>query len=281
MPASPSAPVKRFAVIGHPIAHSKSPHIHSAFARLSGIGLSYEAIEAPVDDFKGTIDKLRAEGWKGCNVTVPFKEQAWQMADERGVLAERAGAVNTLVFNDDGSIYGDTTDGSGLVRDLKYNLQFELKNKRILLLGAGGAVRGVLEPLLAEQPAALFIANRTPGKAVKLADDFVDSGAIGGGGFDDVAGEFDLIINGTASSLQGDVPPLPAGCLAEAGSCYDMMYAAKPTAFMLWGRAHSQGRMADGLGMLVEQAADAFSIWHGVRPETETVLADLRQSMQG
>lgn len=278
--ASPEK-VKRFAVVGHPIAHSKSPYIHRAFARLTGVQLSYEALEAPVDGFNSTIEQLQAAGWYGCNVTAPFKEQAWQLADERSVFAERAGAVNTLVFRDDGSIYGDTTDGSGLVRDLKHNLQLELANKRILLLGAGGAVRGVLEPLLAEKPAALFIANRTAAKACALAGDFTDAGRVSGGGFDDIEGRFDLIINGTTTSLQGKLPPLPEDCLAEKGACYDMTYAAEPTAFMLWGQQHNAGLVADGIGMLVEQAADAFNVWHGIRPETLTVLADLRQGRAG
>lgn len=277
MPVSSSEKIKRFAVIGNPIAHSKSPFIHTTFAQLTGVQLSYETLEAPLDDFKGTIDRLHKAGWNGCNVTVPFKEQAWQIADERSVFAQRAGAVNTLMFRDDGSIYGDNTDGSGLVRDLKHNLQLELKDKRILLLGAGGAVRGVLEPLLAEESTALFIANRTAAKAVALAEDFTGAGTISGGGFDGIEGQFDLIINGTAASLQGELPPLPDDCLAVKGACYDMMYAAKPTAFMLWGEQHNAGLVADGMGMLVEQAADAFNVWHGIRPETLTVLAGLRQ----
>lgn len=291
MPASPTFPgssassssfsespeaAQRFAVIGHPVAHSKSPYIHSVFAQLTGVALSYEAIEAPLDDFSGTVTQWRDAGGRGCNVTVPFKEQAWQLADERSGFAERAGAVNTLVFRDDGRIYGDNTDGSGLVRDLKHNWQFALKGRRILLLGAGGAVRGVLEPLLAEQPAALFIANRTPAKAVSLAADFSMGSVVRGGGFAEVDGEFDLIINGTAASLQGEVPPLPDSCLVAGGSCYDMMYATEPTAFMLWGLQHNAGQVADGLGMLVEQAADAFTLWHGIRPETQALLAELR-----
>nr|CAA6801496.1 MAG: Shikimate 5-dehydrogenase I alpha (EC [uncultured Thiotrichaceae bacterium] len=276
MSASSSEKIKRFAVIGQPISHSKSPRIHRQFAQLSGVTLSYEAIEAPVDGFNETIDRLRGAGWGGCNVTMPFKEQAWQMADERSVFAERAGAVNTLVFRDDGSIYGDTTDGSGLVRDLTHNLQFELKDKRILLLGAGGAVRGVLEPLLAEQPASLFVANRTASKAIALAEDFTDAGVIRGGGFDDIEGQFDLIINGTATGLKGGMLLLPDDCLVEGGGCYDLTYSDADTAFMSWGREHNAGQVSDGLGMLVEQAADAFHIWHAVRPETATVLADLR-----
>ncbi len=261
-----SGKFKRFVVIGNPVEHSKSPRIHQLFAQLTGIQLSYETLEAPIDGFRDAIAKLQQTGCKGCNVTVPFKEQAWQLADEHSAFAERAGAANTLVFHDHGRVYADNTDGRGLVRDLKHNLRLELKDKRILLLGAGGAVRGVLGPLLAEGPSLLFVANRTAAKAVILAEDFADAGVISGGGFESVAGEFDLIINGTAASLQGELPPLPGDCLAVGGACYDMMYAARPTAFMSWGEQHNAGLVADGLGMLVEQAADAFNVWHGVRP---------------
>lgn len=276
--ASP-APEKVFVVIGNPIKHSKSPLIHQWFAQQTGISFSYATLEAPQDDFDGTVARFRAGGGAGCNVTVPFKEQAWQLADERSVFAQRAGAVNTLAFRADGSVYGDNTDGSGLVRDLLVNARLTLKNKRILLLGAGGAVRGVLEPLLAEQPAGLVIANRTAEKAVALAGDFADNGVISGGGLAQIAGEFDLIINGTAASLQGKLPSLPDDCLAEGGACYDMMYAAQPTAFMRWGEQHEAGRVIDGLGMLVEQAADAFKVWHGTRPETADVLVQLRRQI--
>ncbi len=271
---------KVFAVIGNPVRHSQSPLIHRWFAQQTGIDLSYELLEAPLDDFSGTIAQFRAAGGVGCNVTVPFKEQAWELADERSIFAQRAGAVNTLVFRADGTVYGDNTDGRGLVRDLSVNAQLALKDQRILLLGAGGAVRGVLEPVLAEQPSGLFIANRTAEKAAALAKDFADSGTIAGGGFEQIKGEFDLIINGTAASLRGQVPPLPGGCLAEQGVCYDMMYAAQPTAFMVWGEQHQAAQVMDGLGMLIEQAADAFHVWHGIRPETAEVLACLREQIQ-
>lgn len=272
---------RSFAVIGHPIKHSKSPYIHQLFGRQTGIDLSYVALESAVDNFNGTIARLREAGAHGCNVTVPFKEQAWQLADERSVFAQRAGAANTLAFRDDGSIYADNTDGSGLVRDLEHNCRFALQGKRILLLGAGGAVRGVLEPLLAQQPAELFIANRTAVKAIALADDFADAGNIAGGGFEQIGGEFDLIINGTAASLQGDVPPIPETCLVSGGTCYDMMYGAELTVFMRWAEQHGAGQVLDGLGMLVEQAADAFQVWHGVRPETGAVLSLLREQING
>ncbi len=269
----------RYAVIGHPIKHSKSPFIHNAFAQQTDQQLQYVALEAPVDGFADSLAIFRQEGLQGCNVTVPFKEDAWQIADELSPLERRAGAVNTLRFRDDGSTYGTTTDGSGLLRDLQYNLQLSLSNKRVLILGAGGAVRGVLEPLLAAEPAELSIANRTASKAAMLAEIFTDFGTVSGGGFSTANGPYDIIINGTAASLQGEMPDLPVSCLASGGTCYDMMYAAKPTAFMHWGETQGAGLISDGLGMLVEQAADAFAIWRGVRPETGTVLSEFRQEM--
>lgn len=269
----------QYLVVGHPITHSKSPFIHNAFAQQTGENLQYTLLDVPVTGFADTIAQLRQQGVKGCNVTVPFKEQAWQMADERSPMAERAGAVNTLVFRADGSVYGDTTDGIGLLHDLQHNLQLSLSNKRVLILGAGGAVRGVLEPLLATAPTELFIANRTATKAVELAEVFTDFGSVSGGGFAAVNGSYDIIINGTAASLQGEMPDLPTGCLTAGGACYDMMYAAEPTAFMQWAQAQGAGLIADGLGMLVEQAADAFAVWRGVRPDTSAVLTELRKEM--
>ena len=269
----------RYAVIGYPIKHSKSPYIHNAFARQTEQQLHYVALEASPGDFAASLAQFRNEGLQGCNVTVPFKEDAWQIADERSPMAERAGAVNTLLFRDDGSVYGTTTDGSGLMRDLQHNLQLTLSNKRILILGAGGAVRGVLEPLLAAAPAELLIANRTASKASALANNFAELGPVSGGGFAAVNAPFDIIINGTAASLQGEMPDLSAGCLAAGGACYDMMYAAEPTTFMRWAQTQGAGLIADGLGMLVEQAADAFQVWRGIRPETSTVLTKLRHEM--
>ncbi len=275
------AQIERYAVIGHPIKHSKSPHIHNAFARQTGQPLHYVALEAPLGEFARSLAEFRQAGLAGCNITAPFKEDAWRLADERSPLAERAGAVNTLLFRGDGSLYGTTTDGSGLVRDLQHNLQLAVRAKRVLILGAGGAVRGVLEALLALQPAELCVANRTAAKAAALAAAFADFGPISGVGLTAIAGCYDLIINGTAASLQGKMPELPAGCLASGGSCYDMMYAAEPTAFMRWGQVQGAGQVSDGLGMLVEQAADAFAVWRGVRPQTAAVLAELRQQMTG
>lgn len=270
----------RYAVMGNPIAHSKSPLIHALFARQTRQDLSYEALLVPLDSFARAVAEFRDSGGKGLNITVPFKQEAWALDVERSHRAERAGAVNTLRFSDDGSALADTTDGVGLVRDLTRNHDITLAEKRILILGAGGAVRGVLEPVLAEHPATVVIANRTASKAEELAELFGDQGAISGCGFSALAGQqFDLVINGTAASLEGEVPPLPDDLLANGASCYDMMYGAKPTPFQLWATAHGAVQSMDGLGMLVEQAAESFTLWRGVRPETGPVIAALRQQL--
>lgn len=267
----------RYAVVGNPIAHSKSPRIHALFAAQTGQDLHYEALLAPIEGFGEVVSRFRAEGGRGLNVTVPFKQEAWRLADERGRLAERAGAVNTLSFLADGRVRGDNTDGLGLVRDLVTNHGLRLAGLHVLLLGAGGAVRGVLEPLLEQGPAELYIANRTADKAVSLARDFADLGPVQGGGLEALSGRrFELIINGTAAGLQGEVPPIPDDCLAANGWCYDMVYGTEPTAFVRWGRSRGAGQALDGLGMLVEQAAESFCIWRGVRPETAPVIEALR-----
>lgn len=275
----------RYAVVGNPIAHSKSPLIHAAFAAQTGQDIEYTAMLAPLDGFSATVEDFRASGGLGLNITVPFKNEAWEYADERSARAESAGAVNTLKF-EAGEVYGDNTDGVGLVRDLRDNHAIAIAGRRVLLLGAGGAAQGVLQPLLEEQPARLFIANRTAARAVELADKFAslapsgaESGAgLGGGGFESLGGEpFDLIINATAASLNNEVPPLPEDVLAAAGACYDMMYADGKTAFVRWGESHGATRSLDGLGMLVEQAAESFFIWRGLRPETKGIIAALRR----
>ncbi|MDX1724506.1 MAG: shikimate dehydrogenase [Pseudomonas sp.] len=269
----------RYGVFGNPIAHSKSPLIHRLFAAQTGEPLSYEALLAPLDDFAGFARHFFTQG-KGANVTVPFKEQAFQLADSLTARAQRAGAVNTLKKLDDGSLLGDNTDGAGLVRDLTVNAGFALRGKRILLLGAGGAVRGVLEPLLAQQPAALVIANRTVAKAEQLAGEFADLGPVVASGFDWIDAPVDLIVNGTSASLAGELPPLAASLIKPHHTlCYDMMYAKQPTAFNRWAAEQGAGRTLDGLGMLVEQAAEAFFLWRGVRPDSEPVLAELRRSL--
>lgn len=270
----------RYAVMGNPIAHSKSPQIHALFAEQTGQQIEYEALLVELDGFTAAVERFQAEGGKGLNVTVPFKQQAWALIKDRSERAELAGAVNTIIFNDDGSRSADTTDGIGLVRDLTENNGIELQGKCILVLGAGGAVRGVLQPLLEQKPQLVIVANRTGSKAVDLAKQFNGFGDVFGCGFDVLPGQqFDIVINGTAASLEGEVPPLPDDLLYENGSCYDMMYSAEPTAFQQWARAHGTVKALDGLGMLVEQAAESFLLWRGVRPETQPVIAQLRAEM--
>lgn len=269
----------RYAVIGNPIAHSKSPQIHAVFARLTLQDMIYEAILAPTDGFVTAVCAFIAAGGRGMNVTVPFKLEACALADTRSPRAEAAKAVNTLIFSEKG-IHGDNTDGLGLVADLTRNLVFQLAGRRILLLGAGGAARGVMLPLLAERPAALTLANRTADKAQQLLAEFsphTDGCAMDAGGFDGLAGrQFDLVINATAASLADEAPPLPAGIYAPDSLAYDMVYG-RETPFLAAARAQGAARLADGLGMLVEQAAESFFLWRGVRPPTAPVLELLRK----
>src|SRR5690606_37577475 len=264
-------------------AHSKSPQIHAAFARQTGQELSYEALLAPLDGFAQTVADFRAHGGRGLNVTVPFKLEAFALAEHHTARAQAAGAVNTLAFGADG-VLGDNTDGAGLVRDLTANLNFALAGCRILLLGAGGATRGVLLPLLDSRPARLTIANRTVAKADALAALFAARAgdtALDACGFDALAGRrFDLVINATAASLADELPPLPPGLYAEGALAYDMMYARAPTRFMRAALADGAARVADGLGMLVEQAAESFTLWRGVRPDSAPVLAELRRQIE-
>jgi shikimate dehydrogenase len=267
-----------YAVIGHPISHSKSPRIHSLFASQTGEALEYTAIQAPLDGFENTVNEFFARGGKGLNVTVPFKEAAWQMAGRHSARALKAGAANTL-YQDEGVLVADNTDGAGLVQDLLHNHQVALKGARILILGAGGAVRGVLAPLLLEQPYELVIANRTPAKAQNLVSVFAGVAGVTRldcKAFDSIEGDFDVIINGTSASLQGDLPPLPTTLIGADTVIYDMMYAATNTTFNQWALDNGAQRVYDGLGMLVEQAAEAFEVWRGVRPQTAPVIAGLR-----
>jgi len=273
----------RYAVIGNPVAHSKSPQIHAAFARQTGQQLRYEALLAPLDGFAAAVARFRAAGGRGANVTVPFKLEAHALAERRSARAEAAGAVNTLAFDAQG-IFGDNTDGAGLVRDLVANLHCRLAGSRILLLGAGGAARGAIAPLIAERPMQLVIANRTVAKAEALAARFQPAApggvALSAAGFDALAGRcFDLVINATAASLADQAPPLPAGLYADGALAYDMMYGSGDTAFLAAARRAGAQRLADGLGMLVEQAAESFLLWRGVRPDTAPVLASLRADL--
>lgn len=270
----------RYAVFGNPIAHSKSPQIHRLFAEQTRQALGYEALLVPLDDFPSFARQFFENGL-GANVTVPFKEQAFRLADQLTERARRAGAVNTLKKLEDGTLLGDNTDGIGLVRDLFDNAGVVLQGKRILLLGAGGAVRGVLEPLLAQRPSALVIANRTLAKAEQLAHEFAELGSVRANAFEQLEGPFDLIINGTSASLGGELPPLAERVISpDATFCYDMMYGAAPTPFCQWAAALG-ATTRDGLGMLVEQAAAAFELWRGVRPESAQVLSELRRQLAG
>jgi shikimate dehydrogenase len=269
----------RYCVFGNPIAHSKSPAIHAQFAASTGQNLSYEALLAPLDGFASAVRDFVAAGGRGANVTVPFKEEAFRLCDRLSQRAERAGAVNTLVF-DGKDIFGDNTDGAGLVRDISSNLGFDLAGKRILLLGAGGAARGVILPLLAANPASLFIANRSADKAEALAAAFSGVVTVNGGNIAKIAGKcFDLVINATSASLSGESLPLPSGLFAPGSLAYDMMYGKGDTPFMAQAREQGAAHCADGLGMLVEQAAEAFALWRGVRPATQPVLAGLRTQL--
>ena len=269
----------RYAVMGNPIAHSKSPRIHALFAEQTGQDLEYSAILVEQGGFPDAVAGFVADGGKGLNITVPFKEEAWELATSHSPRAERAGAVNTLLLDAEGNHFGDNTDGAGLVRDLTHNHRCEIAGRRLLLVGAGGAARGVLEPLLAEHPALLVIANRTASKAIELARHFCDLGRVEGCGLDDVDGHvFDLVINATAASLQGEVPALPPGIISPDTWCYDMMYGREPTAFMHWAGELEATVTMDGLGMLVEQAAESFYLWRKVRPDTAPVIRALRMS---
>ncbi|PHV11399.1 shikimate dehydrogenase [Chitinimonas sp. BJB300] len=267
----------RYAVIGNPIKHSKSPLIHAAFAAQTKQKLIYERLEAPLDSFIERAAEFLAMGGSGCNVTVPFKEEAFRFANILTERAELAGAVNTLWLDDEG-VVGDNTDGAGLVRDLQRHLK--LVGLRILLLGAGGAARGVLGPLLAERPAQLVIANRSPDKAIALATQFIQLGPITACSLAELPNQpFDLIINATSASLAGEALPLPTSICQTDGLAYDMMYGKAETPFLQQAKAAGVVRRLDGLGMLVEQAAEAFFLWRGIRPETETVLVKLRAGL--
>jgi len=273
-----------YAVMGNPINHSKSPQIHSAFAEQTDQPLVYSAILVPTDGFPAAVkDFFKSNGsGKGLNVTVPFKEEAFQLADRLTARAQKAQAVNTLMLTTEGDILGDNTDGAGLVKDLTRNQSTPLTNKRVLVIGAGGAVRGILQPFLQEQPSELVIVNRTFSKAQQLAEEFESLGSVSAKEFAELADEapFDVIINGTSASLNGDLPPLPANVLNANTVVYDMMYGKEPTAFLVWASEQGAKTLIDGLGMLVEQAAVSFELWRGVAPDSKTVLASLRQQLQ-
>ena len=263
----------RYAVIGNPIAHSKSPLIHAAFARQTGQDIVYDRILGSRDDFAGDVRRFVAEGGRGLNVTVPFKEEAFALSDERSERAQAAGAVNTLVVLDGGRLRGDNTDGVGLVRDLCCNHRFMLAGARVLLLGAGGASRGVVGPLLDAGITALTIANRTVSRAKLVAEHFAHLGPVTGCGYDELAGQsFDIVINATSASLSGSMPALPEGIFAPGSLAYKMMYGMGDTPFRIFAREQGAAVISEGLGMLVEQAAESFFVWRGVRPEVRPVM---------
>ena len=275
----------RYAVVGHPVEHSKSPWIHARFAALTGEAVQYDKVLAPLDGFVATIERFRAEGGRGCNVTVPFKFEAIALATTVSERARLAGACNTLRF-DGATVFGDNTDGVGLVRDIELGAGRAIAGQRVLLVGAGGAAAGVLGPLLQARPAEVVVANRTLPKAAKLVHSHAASAAQTGvplqaRALDDLRalGAFDLVVNATASSLAGDAVPVPASVLRPGSLAVDLMYGAAAQGFLVW--AQRQGAVPrDGLGMLVEQAAESFAVWRGVRPPTESVLRELRALLQ-
>lgn len=278
-----------YGVIGNPIGHSRSPFIHETFARQTGIELEYKAILAPLDAFRAEVERFRAAGGRGLNVTVPFKREAFQLCDRTSTRAQRAGAVNTLRFATvDGHpfIEGDNTDGIGLVRDLAF-LHVPVSGKRVLILGAGGAVRGVLEPLLSCNPKQLTIVNRRVERAEELVRDFADCAGntrLTSCGYSQLGSmpalaAFDLIINATPASLEGDMPELDLRAVGHHAIAYDMAYGSQPTVFMHWADEQGASATHDGLGMLVEQAAESFHYWHGVRPQTAPLREQLRRAL--
>lgn len=276
----------RYAVFGNPVAHSKSPLIHSLFAKQTKQDITYDKKEIPLDGFAEAVNKFFEEGGKGLNITVPFKLDAFSFAEKNGSVSERAknaGAVNTLKIMPDGKICGDNTDGCGLVCDITQNLGWKITGKNILILGAGGAVQGVLSKIIDAGASDIIIANRTEAKAIALAKKFKrmkSQATIKGCAYHEIEkSPVDLIINGTSASLSDNLPPLPDELVRVSTVCYDMMYSKKDTVFMQWAKQCGSEYVFDGLGMLVEQAAESFYLWRGVRPETAPVIKEVRQQL--
>lgn len=266
----------RYGVIGHPIAHSKSPVIHRLFAESTGQDLTYDAIDIPPEELTPRVRQLFGEGFRGLNVTVPHKTGVLKVASRLTSRAELAGAVNTLIIHADGAIEGDNTDGIGLVNDLRQNLRTRLAGTRVLILGAGGATRGIVPALFDTHPRDIMIANRTLERAQALAKDFRMLGRILACQFQELGGQpFDLVINATSAGLRGEVPPFPASILGPGTLCYDLSYSMQDTPFVTWAKENGAGRVAQGWGMLVEQAAESFYLWRGVKPDTQPVIARL------
>src|SRR5580693_2461747 len=266
----------QYGVIGHPVTHSWSPFIHGMFAKETAQNLVYRLFDVAPESFRRESLRLFASGVRGLNVTLPHKQKAAELVNELTPRAERAQAVNTIAYFEDTSLLGDNTDGLGLMADLERNLGINLAGKRVLILGAGGAVRGVLGPLLERDLAEVIIANRTPDRARKLAAEFADMGLISACGFADIEGPpYDLIVNATSASLRGEMPDLPVGLVGEMTICYDMAYGRGHTPFTLWAKSLHAARTTKGWGMLVEQAAESFLLWRGIRPDTQPVLQAL------
>jgi shikimate dehydrogenase len=271
----------RYAVIGHPVAHSRSPFIHTRFAAQTRQELEYSTIDASPDEFAAAVQRFFAAGGKGLNVTVPYKEAACRLATELTPRARRARAVNTLAVARSGGLLGDNTDGAGLVRDLLNNQRVTIAGRRLLLLGAGGAARGVLAPLLGLRPSELTIVNRDRQRAEELVGMFSDLGPLRAVSYGELGKQpYDIVINATAASLAGELPPLPASVVNARSICYDMAYAREDTPFVRWAHDRGVARALMGLGMLVEQAAESFHLWRGVRPDTASVLSALSAELQ-
>jgi shikimate dehydrogenase len=272
-----SSVLDRYGVVGHPVSHSLSPFIHGMFARETGQAMSYRPFDVASEEFDTWVRGFFAAGGSGLNVTLPHKIAAVELADELTERAAHAAAVNTLVARD-GHILADNTDGAGLVRDLCDNLGLVITNRRVLIIGAGGATRGILAPILGLAPATVVIANRTAERAAALAAAFSDLGVTQGVGFEYIEPvPFDLIINATSASLSGDIPPIPQEAIGELTACYDLAYGRSASAFVQWALRAGCARAEQGLGMLVEQAAESFRLWRGVRPSTTQVLAALKE----
>ncbi len=264
-----------YAVIGNPISQTKSPFIHGLYAKACGQDISYTALEGPLGGFTSAVEAFRAAGGRGMNVTVPFKMDACAYATALSERARLAGAVNALKFEGD-QVLGENFDGIGLVRDVTHNLGFALRGKRVLVLGAGGAVRGALLPFIHEQPASLTIANRTPSKAVALAAEVASHAQVNGCSYEALAGQsYDLVFNATSASLRGELPPVPATAFAPGCLAHELAYGKGLTPFLRFAQASGAGHLADGVGMLAEQAAEAFEWWRGTRPDTQGVIAQL------
>jgi shikimate dehydrogenase len=266
----------RYGLVGHPVEHSRSPLIHTVFARQTGQRLSYELIDCEPQGFETAVRGFGAAGGKGLNVTVPHKEAAFALCDDKSAAALAAGAVNTLSI-DSGRLRGDNTDGTGFVRDLTVNQRYALAARRVVVLGAGGAARGIVGPLLAEQPAEVVIANRSKERAAQVVMQFGGGPALRACAFaelDELA-PFDLLVNATSAGLKGEVPPFPPSLVGPESFCYDLVYSSGDTPFVSWGKSHGARRAVQGWGMLVEQAAESFFIWRGVRPDTKPLLKQL------